>query len=453
MTLPLEVYVARVLAGEGEPRAAEAAQQALAVAIRTFTLANVDRHVRDGFDLCDTTHCQVLRPASAASRRAVASTAGRVLTWQGAIAEVFYSASCGGRSEAASQVWPGADYQYLRSIADNVHDDDERWTVDLALRDVQRALARTGFEGKRLKDVRIDARSSSGRVTRLKLTGMRPDVVSGEQFRAAVGTSELRSTAFSVKKRGDSVRLTGRGFGHGVGLCVIGAGRRAARGDSVRAILAQYYPGLEVTQLDEESSAPSAPVVTAAARPLVAPPAAVVPRASGVSVRVSPASLVSALELGGVARRAHEELSTALGTSVAPVTIQLHDTIDSFRSATGRPWWVSFTTSGTTIDLAPAAVLSQRDGVDVAIRMAMAELLVSSRLADRPAWVRVGAARYFGRPAATAALSTAISKVRCPSDAELLLAISATAQREADGRAEACFARELAKEKDWRTVR
>src|SRR6185312_10376273 len=58
--LPLEVYVARVLAAEGDPKAADAAQQALAIAIRTYTLKNTGRHARDGFDLCDSTHCQVL---------------------------------------------------------------------------------------------------------------------------------------------------------------------------------------------------------------------------------------------------------------------------------------------------------------------------------------------------------------------------------------------------------
>src|SRR4051812_46696587 len=59
--IPIEVYVARVLAGEGEPRAPDAAQQALAIAIRTFELANAGRHQREGFDVCDTTHCQVVR--------------------------------------------------------------------------------------------------------------------------------------------------------------------------------------------------------------------------------------------------------------------------------------------------------------------------------------------------------------------------------------------------------
>ena len=103
-TIPLEMYVARVLAGEADPRAGDAAQQALAIAIRTYTLKNVDRHARDGYDLCDSTHCQVPRPSTPTSRRAAMATVGQVLTFRGEIAEVFYSASCGGRSERAADV-------------------------------------------------------------------------------------------------------------------------------------------------------------------------------------------------------------------------------------------------------------------------------------------------------------------------------------------------------------
>src|SRR4029453_9169211 len=214
-TVPLEVYVARVLAGEADPKAGDAAQQALAIAIRTYTLKNVDRHARDGYDLCDSTHCQVPRPSTPTSRRAAMATVGQVLTWRGEIAEVFYSASCGGRSERAADVWPGANYPYLVSRADDVCDDDPEWTVDFSMDEVRRVLSGIGFEGDRLRDVRVDGRTSSGRVARLRLSGLQPDVIAGDQFRLAVGATRLRSTAFTVEKQGDRLRFTGRGFGHG----------------------------------------------------------------------------------------------------------------------------------------------------------------------------------------------------------------------------------------------
>ena len=455
-TVPLEVYVARVLAGEADPKAADTAQQALAIAIRTYTLKNIDRHARDGYDLCDSTHCQVPRPSTPPSRRAAMATVGQVLTWRGEIAEVFYSASCGGRSERAADVWPGANYPYLVSRADDVCDDDPEWTVDFSMDEVRRVLTGVGFEGDRLRDVRVDGRTSSGRVARLRLSGLQPDVIAGDQFRLAVGATKLRSTAFTVEKHGDQLRFTGRGFGHGVGMCVIGAGRRALRGETAAAILAQYYPGLELTSLSaiapvhETLSSSVSPPRATPRTPPVAPAAAVTPRDSGVRVIVPRSSPIAASSLEQMAVSAHQALARSLGTTVLPITVRLHETLDSFRLATNRPWWVSELAEGNAIDLAPVAVLAQRGGIEGAVRTAVAELLVAGPLAGRPTWVRVGAARYFSDlPTAR----PADSRTRCPSDAELLLAVSASAQREAELRAETCFARELAKTGDWRSVR
>jgi stage II sporulation protein D len=249
---PLERYVARVLAGEAEPDAADAAVQALAIAIRTFALANADRHAADGFDLCDGTHCQVPRAATGATRRAAMATLGQILTWNGAPAEVFYSASCGGYSEGSEFVWSGAGLPYLSSGLDDVHRDDAAWSVELSLGDVQRALARVGFRGQ-ISDVAVDTRSPSGRATRLRVPGLKPAAMTGEQFRAAIGYTTVRSTLFSIERRGTALRVTGYGYGHGVGMCVVGAGRRATRGEGVQQILAQYFPGLDVTRLGQRS--------------------------------------------------------------------------------------------------------------------------------------------------------------------------------------------------------
>ena len=427
----LELYVARVLAGEGEPRAADAAQEALAIAIRTFALANAGRHRRDGFDLCDTTHCQVLRASTPASRRAARATAGEWLLYDGRPAEVFYSASCGGRSEAASQVWPGAiDHPYLASVEDEVHGSDPSWVIEVPAARIDQALRRAGFAGRRLKNLEVERRSASGRVTRLHVAGMRPDTIAGEDFRAAIGARALRSTAFTVKKVVRVFRFTGRGYGHGVGLCVIGAGRRAARGETAPRILAQYFPGLELNR--------GMPVV-GDARP-AAPERSAVP----------PPSAAEEGDVERIARRARDELSAALGIAAPPpVRVEVHQSLDAFRQSTGRPWWVATSVAGTTLDVAPLPVLVQGDGVEASIRRGVAEALMTSTLADRPAWVRVGGARYF----ASTRRASAVDHVTCPTDAELMMAVSAAAQRDADLRAEACFAAAVANAGDWRRVR
>ena len=78
-TIALETYIARVLAGEAARDSRPAALEALAIAIRTYVLANPGRHSADGFDLCDQTHCQVMRTPGPAHEHAAAATAGQAL--------------------------------------------------------------------------------------------------------------------------------------------------------------------------------------------------------------------------------------------------------------------------------------------------------------------------------------------------------------------------------------
>lgn len=253
VTVPLETYVARVVTGEAEPSAPPAAQQAIAVAIRTYALVNARRHVRDGYGLCDTTHCQVPRASTAATRQAALATAGRILLYEGAPAPVFYSANCGGQSETASEVWPDARFPYLRTVPDDVHADDVPWNLELTLDQIRTALLKAGFSGDRLTAIEIESRNESGRVRRLRLSGLRPDTIAGDAFRMAIGAATVRSTAFALTSAGDTVRLIGRGYGHGVGMCVVGAARRARRGENVTDILHAYFPGLTIASLDDRT--------------------------------------------------------------------------------------------------------------------------------------------------------------------------------------------------------
>jgi hypothetical protein len=334
----------------------------------------------------------------------------------------------------------------LRVAPDEVHQDDPSWTLNLTLDEINRALERTGFTG-RLRTIRIGERNTSGRAARLEVSGLTPGFIAGEQFRMAIGPVTLRSTSFSIETDGNVVRFTGRGFGHGVGMCVIGAGRRAARGESTAAILAQYYPGLELTSVSRAAVRAGGPVAPAAKSVDVTATGA-----SAILVRVPSSANVSGDDIERVALRAHADMGSALGVSIAPITVRVHESVDGFRKATGRPWWTSSVADGTAIDLAPVSVLAERDGLEITVRRAIAELLVARPLQGRPIWIRVGAARFFVRtniPSTEAHNAT----VRCPSDAELTLAVSAAAQRDAEARAEACFAREYAKHHDWRAVR
>src|SRR5438093_5058393 len=155
-TIALETYVARVLAGEAARDSPPAALEALAITVRTFALANRGRHGADGFDLCDQTHCQVVRTATTITERAAHATAGSVLVHDGAPAAIYYTASCGGRTEIPSRVWPGAeDPPFLPSRHDDACEGMPAWSAEIDARDLLRALRASGFTGDRLRDVRV----------------------------------------------------------------------------------------------------------------------------------------------------------------------------------------------------------------------------------------------------------------------------------------------------------
>jgi stage II sporulation protein D len=251
-TLPLETYVARVLAGEAARESPPAALEALAITVRTFALGNPGRHRAKGFDVCDQTHCQVVRNATPATMHAAHVTAGQVLLSRAAIASVFYSASCGGRTEIPSAVWPGAaDPPYLPSHDDDACGGEPAWRAELTSADLTRALQAAGFSGRALRDIRVAARNASGRVARMRISGLKPDQISGQALRVAVGRSLgwqfIKSAVFDIRKIGHRYEFTGRGSGHGVGLCVIGSAKLAAEGKTAADILGRYFPGLAIS--------------------------------------------------------------------------------------------------------------------------------------------------------------------------------------------------------------
>jgi SpoIID/LytB domain protein len=441
-------YIAQVLAGEGQPRAADAAQEALAITARTFAIANRNRHRREGFDLCDTTHCQVVRPATAITRKAADVTSGRMLLHQGQPAFVFYSAWCGGHTELASEIWPGAvEYGKKHSLEDEACDGEPPWTSEVRADEIERALRAAGLRGSRLRDLRVLARNDADRVARIRVEGFTPSEMNGHEFRMAVGRvagwQSIKSTAFEVDRTGAGYRFRGRGFGHGVGLCVIGAGKRANRGSSAEDILRFYFPALTI-------GSAFAPAPTRELRRDAAGPEASAGR--GLSLALPGAEEGERDALTALIRRSRDEIAKATGaTGAGTLRVTVHPSVDSFGRATGQPWWVSGATAGSSIDLLPLTVLRQQGQLERTVRHEVAHALLDGALAKRPMWVREGAAAYFATPAA--ARQGRPDRVPCPSDIELLRPISAGAQRDAYARAESCFTREMVAGKRWDQVR
>jgi stage II sporulation protein D (peptidoglycan lytic transglycosylase) len=466
-TVPLEEYVARVLTGEALPDSQPAALEALAITIRTYALANRNRHNTDGFDLCDETHCQVMRTASPATERAAAATAGRVLLNGGAPASVFYSASCGGRTELPSAVWPGErDRSFLPTQDDDACRGAPAWAAELAANDLLRSFRAGGFSGDRLNDVKIIERNSSGRVARLRLEGLQPSEISGQNLRVVVGRTlgwqHIKSTAFDLTRTPNGYRFRGHGSGHGVGLCVIGSARRAEAGESADDILHRYFPGLAIAVPNEAVS--TARRVTAPAAPdsrvsRASPTTAPVNVAPDVSVALPAGDEAERSDIVDIVARSRDDLSRTLGVAAPRVTFRFHESAESYERATAQPWFTSGAVVNGSIHLLSPAALRARGVLERTIRHELVHVMTNEALSGRPLWVQEGAAIYFagetavptGRPDVRA--STPTPRVPCPSDADLLRPASAGALTDAYARARVCFEREMTHAKSWRDVR
>jgi stage II sporulation protein D len=262
MSLPLEEYVEAAVLSEvapasEDPDALLRMYEVQAVVARTYALANLGRHRAQGFDLCATTHCQLVEPdrrrtsrwASLAAR-AVDRTRGVLLLFEGAPASTFFHADCGGHTSSVADVWGGPPRAYLPALADRAPGEPHaRWEFSVdreRLRQVLNGDARTAV-GRRLDEIRVTRRDAAARAVDVDLLGDARKSVSGTQLRAllsrAFGVRSIRSTRFEVVRRGARVEFSGTGFGHGVGLCQAGALARARAGEPFERILAFYYPG------------------------------------------------------------------------------------------------------------------------------------------------------------------------------------------------------------------
>src|SRR5262249_6224397 len=126
-----------------------------------------------------------------------------------------------------------------------------QWQSEISKRDLQRALAADGIVlPGALRSLSVAERTPSGRVELLSVTGAGTITVSGASFRTAVGRhigwDRLKSNWYDVSVAGDNIWFQGRGSGHGVGLCQIGAEQMGVEGKSYREILAYYYPGTKL---------------------------------------------------------------------------------------------------------------------------------------------------------------------------------------------------------------
>ena len=260
--MPLEDYVAGVVAAEGSTENEPEALKALAIASRTYALKNIGRHSADGYDFCTTTHCQRYRAVdsganvSAAALQAVQATKGEVLLDAGnRVAESYFSASCGGATANITSLWGAPAPPYLRGVVDEycATDAHHNWTDVISEKQLLKAMqsdARTNV-GSRLVGVRVLRHDASGRAESIDIEGERRLTVKGWDFKIivgrALGWNLLKSSRFEISRSGPNFVFRGSGFGHGLGLCQEGAHVMASRGANYRQIIGKYFPGTHIT--------------------------------------------------------------------------------------------------------------------------------------------------------------------------------------------------------------
>jgi stage II sporulation protein D len=264
--VPIEDYVMATILSEVDPPTAdrqllERMYEVQAIISRTYALAYRGRHAREGFDLCSTTHCQLYEPArvrtsrwSDVARQAATRTRGEWLWFSGGPAHTLFHADCGGHTSNATSVWGGPSPVYLTGMRDagpatSAH---VEWTFDTRLSSLRDALNRDSRTavGAKLTAIDITSRDGAGRAEQVTLRGSHDVTVRGEIFREvvtrALGVQTVRSTLFTIRRTGDHVVFSGRGFGHGVGLCQAGAMARLKAGKSAVDVLKFYFPGTQI---------------------------------------------------------------------------------------------------------------------------------------------------------------------------------------------------------------
>ena len=267
--IPLEDYVRGAVHTEvslgGLPRdAAMRMAEVQSILARTYAVANRQRHAAEGFGLCATTHCQVFRTAPSDNEdveslvaEAVERTRELVVVHQGHVVNALFHADCGGATSAAETVWGGHTPAYLRGVDDPYCQmpRPRPWSVTLGASEALAALNRdrNTHVGNALHDIEVVDRDAAGRATRIRLDGERTTSVRGETFRTVLmrtlGPRAVRSTLLEIQHVGSEYVLSGTGFGHGVGVCQIGALARARAGHDPADILAHYYPDTSVILL------------------------------------------------------------------------------------------------------------------------------------------------------------------------------------------------------------
>ena len=300
--LPVESYLASVISSEMKATAGLELLKAHAVISRSWLLAQMkrreenkeqkngffsfikkddelirwyDREDHTIFDVCADDHCQryqgITKQTNRAVEQALRATRGQILCYGDEICDARFSKCCGGVTEEFQYCWEDTPKPYLVSVEDpfcNTHDkavlsqvlndydqetnDFYRWTVEYTTDEISNLInEKLKDDFGTITDLIPLERGKSGRIWKLKIVGTKKTFTIGKELeiRRALSESHLYSSAFDVEKTATGFRLNGKGWGHGVGLCQIGAAVMGHQGYRYNEILLHYYRGAEIKKI------------------------------------------------------------------------------------------------------------------------------------------------------------------------------------------------------------
>ena len=386
VTLPVESYVERIVSSESGPSDTQQSLRALAIVVRTFALH--EPHGHTDYDLCDSTHCQLLHwggnpGRQPAAHTATLATAGETLWFHATRALAYFNKDCGGRTASPTEIWPRAHaVPYLPSQPDRYcsSTNSREWASDLTRTELSAALASAGLAAPGWQHLAVERRGESGRAVTLRLDATQ---ISAESFQLAVGQalgwSKIPSTWFEVSQQGDHFLFHGRGWGHGVGLCQKGAAAMASQDRSAQQILQQYFPGAQPADEATGRAWQSFKGDGFTLESLDAADAAYLPQLS----------------------RAYAEASQRSGLNApSPFTVRAFATTPAFRDATLAPGWVAAFTEGDWIAPQPLRTLATRRLLDPTMRHEFLHALVEHESGPAtPLWLREGLVETWSEPA------------------------------------------------------
>nr|WP_263012655.1 SpoIID/LytB domain-containing protein [Laspinema sp. D3d] len=295
--VPIEEYLRGVVPHEIGAEAPYTAVEAQAIIARTYVLRNLRRFAIDNYELCANTECQVYKGIGETwerSDRAIAATAGKVLTYNNELIDALYSSTTGGITAPFQDMWDGADRPYLRAVLDSVGNvwdlsrdslaneqnfrrfitldkgfNEEEWDVfrwrevstlaqmNKNLKDYLQEKQHPQANFQTIQAVEVVERSNAGRAIAVNVTTDQGSVklVKDEILRAfwaPLSTFFYLERMYGEDKSFKGYVFVGGGFGHGVGLSQSGSHRLAKLGWTSDRILKFYYPGTEIQPVSED---------------------------------------------------------------------------------------------------------------------------------------------------------------------------------------------------------